>query len=215
MMKTFYLFIILSIVSFHSFCQYDSIKPQGIYSSNFIIDDRPRTITYYMPLNYGKQESYSLLIFLHDEKSNAKVNIKKYGDLIHAKADSAGCIIMYPDAVAGHWNSKIKEGIKDSVNDVGFISIMTEFFVRQYGCDVNQVYLLGIGNGGDLCYCIHCESIYKSAVIASINAKADESSFQNCRNNKAIPILNIKSETITKEDISKALKFLFTHHTTD
>ena len=212
MMKTLYLFIILSVISFRSFCQYDSIKPQGIYSSNFIIDEIPRTITYYMPLQYGKQESYPLLIVLNDEKSNAKASIKKYGDLIHAKADSAGCIIMYPDAVSGHWHSKTKEGVKDSVNDVGFISIMLEFFVQQYGCDVNQVYLLGMGSGGDMCYRIHCESIYKPALIASINATTDEKSFQSCRNKEAIPVLNIKAETTTKADISKALNFFFAKH---
>ena len=205
-MKAFFSFFGL-LVSLHSFCQYDNIKPQGIYSSNFIIDGKPRNIIYYMPATYGKQEVYPLLIVFHAEKSDAAMVIKKYGDIIQAKADSAGCIVLYPDAYKGHWNSNLK----DTVNDVGFISIMSEFFLRQFDCDLSEIRLLGIGNGGNLCYRINCESIYQPNAIATINATANTKSFFDCRNKSAAVSLNISVETIAKADVEQAVNHLFVH----
>lgn len=152
LIKFLCLFIILFVfASETAFCQYDSLKPKGIYTSSFIIDEIPRNLTYYMPQNYGKLEIYPLLIVLHDEKSSAMNVIKQYGDLIHAKADSANCVVMYPDAVDGIWKNGKN---KDSLNDRMFISIMINFFVQQYHCDAARVYLghwrrkqCGLSNG--------------------------------------------------------------------
>src|SRR5579875_3207702 len=112
-MKFFYAFILLFVfASKTAFCQYDSLKPKGIYTSSFIIDEIPRNLTYYMPQNYGKLDTYPLLIVLHDENSSAMNVIKQYGDLIHTKADSADCVVMYPDAVEGIWkNGKNKDSL--------------------------------------------------------------------------------------------------------
>ena len=59
----------------------DAIPGQTIYSSNFNIDNIPRSCTFYIPLGYGKQETYPLVIMLHDKGSSAKSIIKTYGDL--------------------------------------------------------------------------------------------------------------------------------------
>ncbi len=205
-MKPFRLFVILLFfVSFHAAGQYDSLQPQGIYSSNFIIDELSRDITYYMPLHYGQQDTYPLLIFLHDDKSNAKNAIKKYGDYIHHKADSAGCMVMYPDAVSGHWNSHTG----DSVNDAGFISIMIQFFVQQYHCNPKRIYLMGIGNGGTMCNLIGCKGINHPAAVATINATDDIGAFSGCFTKEAMAVSNIKSEADVSTGIAKACDFLF------
>lgn len=206
-MKVLFLFFLL-FISFHSFCQYDNIKPQGIYSSSFVIDEKPRNIIYYMPATYGRQETYPLLIVLHADKSDAASMIKKYGDAIQAKADSAGCIVLYPDAYNGHWNSDPK----DTVNDVGFISIMAEFFLRQFDCDLSRIRLLGIGSGGNLCYRTSCQMMYKPIAVSTVNATIDKNMFTNCRNNiESIPALNITSATVTKTEVVHALAYIFSH----
>ncbi len=193
------------LFSFHSFCQYEAIKPKGIYSSNFIIDEKPRNITYYMPAAYGKREAYPLLIVFHAEKSDAATTIKKYGDLIQEKADSAGCIVLFPDAYKGHWNSDLK----DSVNDVGFLNIMAEFFLRQFDCDLSELRLLGLGNGGNLCYRFTCASVHKPIALATINATVSNDNFPGCQNAKSLRELNIISATASKTDIEHALAYLF------
>ena len=207
-MKIVCLYIIVLLCGWlPAYCQYDSLKPQGLYTSNFIIDQTPRDLTYYMPLNYGKLDSYPLLIFLHDKGNSAQNLIKKYGELIDAKADSLNCVIMYPDAVAGRWN------VDDSINDVAFISIMLNFFVQQYHCDADRIYMLGIGNGGEMCYHYNCKSSSKIDAITSIQAASDLASEQNCRHKQSIPTLRINTETSIKSAISKAFSFLFSQRT--
>ncbi len=210
-MKGCLLFVLLFAFGFlRSYCQYDSLKPQGIYTSNFIIDETPRNLTYYMPANYGRFDSYPLLIFLHDEKSNATNVIKKYGDVLHKKADSLDCVVMYPDAITGHWN--INRSGKDSINDISFISIMINFFVQQYHCDADRIYLAGIGTGGTMCYKVNCESLSKFKAAATINSFGNKNETQNCRKKESLPALNIKSEGNILSSINQAWNFLFSSH---
>ena len=205
-MKFFYASIVVFLfTSKNVFCQYDSLKPQGIYTSNFIIDELPRTVTYYMPQNYGKLDSYSLLIVLHDEKSSAMNLIKNWGDLIHTKADSANCVVMYPDAVNGIWKTN-KD--KDSLNDRMFISIMLNFFIQQYHCDATRVYVLGIGKGDKVAYQFGCEKNRKITAIAFINKTNNETSEPLCAGKKDLPILNIANRENTMAAIGKAIDFL-------
>src|SRR3954452_21220547 len=111
--------LLLSFSLSHVFSQYEGMQPQGIYTSDFNIDNRPRLITYYMPLNWGKKDLYPLVVVLHDANSSAKSTIKSLGDFINAKADSSDCVVLYPDAIAAHWNSKTdtSSAAKDSIND--------------------------------------------------------------------------------------------------
>ncbi len=209
LIKFLCLFIILFVFAQkRAFCQYDSLKPKGIYTSSFIIDEIPRNLTYYMPQNYGKLDIYPLLIVLHDEKSNAMNVIKQYGDLIHSKADSADCVVMYPDAVDGIWK---KGKNKDSLNDRMFISIMINFFVQQYHCDAAHVYLLGIGAAGNVAYQMGCErnsKITALAAVRSINTKTDSLA---CASLATMPVANFINEGNGKAAVGKGCDFLLSH----
>src|SRR4051812_11146581 len=183
-------FVVLLVLSFslsHVFSQYEAIQPQGIYTSDFNIDNIPRLITYYMPLNWGKKDLYPLVVVLHDANSSAKSTIKSLGDIIHSKADSSDCVVLYPDAVAAHWNSKTgtSSSAADSVNDAGFISIMVDFFIQQYKCDPKRLYVIGVASGGTMAKQLNCYNANKYAAIASINS--NEAS--TCHNSNAGNIL--------------------------
>ncbi len=115
-----------------------------------------------------------LVVVLHDAGGSAKNTIKTLGDAIHAKADSGNCIVLYPDAVAAHWNSKTGEPFPatDTINDAGFVSMMVDFFIQQYQCNAERLYVLGLGNGGDLAKLMQCERPGKYAAVASINGSS-------------------------------------------
>ena len=173
-MLKFVAILLLSFSLSNAISQYEGIQPQGIYTSDFDIDNRPRLITYYMPSGWGKQALYPLVVVLHDAGSSAQNTIKSLGDIIHAKADSADCVVLYPDAVSAHWNSQAGPSFPatDSINDAGFISIMVDFFVQQYQCDTNRLYIIGAGNGGDMAKLMQCERPGKYAAVASINGSS-------------------------------------------
>src|SRR5205809_549274 len=126
MKKLFFIILAVNAFYFSSIGQDEMLKEQSLYNSNFIIDGITRTFTFYTPFNYGKKDQYPLLIFLHAAGETGKILIKTYGDLIHAQADSAGCVIVYPDAINKQWNNTYTE--KDSVNDIGFLSILIDYF---------------------------------------------------------------------------------------
>src|SRR4051812_8853922 len=104
--RSFCVLLILLNFQFIAYSQNDSLKGGVLYSSNFLIDEVKRNFTYYMPVNYGKKDLYSLVIFLHDVGKSSKELIKNYGGKIQAMADTSDCIVIYPDAVAAHWNDK-------------------------------------------------------------------------------------------------------------
>lgn len=143
----------------------ESIPGQTIYSSDFNIDEIPRTCLFYIPLNFEKADVHSLIVMLHDKSSNVKTLIKNYGDLMHAIADSVGAVIIYPSAVATMWNDG---SANDSVNDVGYISILIDYFIQRYQCNAGQVYVAGIGNGGSMAMKVGCDIPSKITAVAAL-----------------------------------------------
>ncbi|WP_153796292.1 alpha/beta hydrolase family esterase [Foetidibacter luteolus] len=143
--------------------------PQGkqVYSSDFVIDEIPRRISFYLPENYGSKDFYPLLIVLPGKKESGNNFIKNYGDELHTSADSAGCVILYPEALASGWHT----GSKDSVNDAGFISIMITYFTQQYRCNPNNIYAAGFETGADMAYRLACNYPHIMTAIAAIGAQ--------------------------------------------
>ena len=173
----FCIFILVCILAGIAHSQENTVRPQGIYSSNFVIDGIPRTINFYIPLHYGANDNYPVVFFFHAEGENGKSVIKKYGEIIQRLADESSCIVVYPDAVKGHWNSKIGEhSATDTINDAGFIAIMTGYFIQQYHGDLARIYAAGFYNGGEMAWRLSCTASNKitaaAPFITSVQAAA-------------------------------------------
>lgn len=196
--------LVMCLLGTVAYSQYEGIEPQGIYTSEFNIDEIPRKITYYMPLGYGKKVTYPLLIVLHDSGSTAAATIKKLGDDLHAHADSAGCIVLYPDAVNGRWHSSATSTTpsRDSINDAGFIGIMTDFFIQQFQSNSDELFVLGIGTGGSLAWNIHCNRPGTYAAVVAVQAPL------NLACNSSTPALEVNNTGNNKEAISRAWQFI-------
>lgn len=159
--------LLICLLVNHAACQENTVQPRGIYSSDFLIDGIPRTLTFYIPYNYGKYNNYPVVFVLHAEGETGKALVKKYGSALHTLADSTASIVVYPDAVKEHWNSKLGEhAATDTINDVGFISIMADYFVQQYHGDVNHIYAAGFYNGGDMAWRLGCNLTTKLTAVA-------------------------------------------------
>ena len=147
--------------------QENTVQPKGIYSSNFTINGLPRVITFYIPLNYGKDDNCPIVFFMHAEGESGKTILKKYGTEIQQLADSSQSIVVLPDAVKGHWNSGLGDhATADTINDVGFIAIMLDYFVQQYHGDPLRLYVAGFYNGGNMAWRLGCNLPNKIAAVA-------------------------------------------------
>lgn len=191
------------------FAQSESVKGGNIYSSNFIIDDTQRNFTYYIPLNYDLKGTYPTIIFLHAKDNSSRNVIRKFGNTIHALADTLKCIIIYPDAVNGKWNTGMNAA-NDSINDVGFISILIDYFCSVYNSDPNRVYVAGWQNGGEMAYRLGCDLSSKiTAITTFVSDASDEQELtMKCVLRKNIKVLNITGNKNQEAyDIIRAIQF--------
>src|SRR4051812_26110609 len=189
--KKFCFALLFAFFHFASYSQNDSLKGGELYQSNFLIDGIQRNFIYYIPVNYGKQDMYPLVIFLHEENGNGKSFIKNYGNAIQLLADSSDAIVLYPDAVNGNWNDKMEgnSNATDTINDVGFISILIDYFRQVYGSNPSKVYVAGLFDGGRLAYGLSCDIPGKITALAPFTPDIKE--FENkCNSNKSIAIMN-------------------------
>jgi poly(3-hydroxybutyrate) depolymerase len=190
--------------------QESAVKPQGIYSSNFVIDGIPRNITFYIPLGYGKHENYPVVLLLHAEGETGKAMAKKYGGAVQALADSVHAIVVYPDAINGHWNTKMgSKAATDTINDAGFLSIMFDYFMQQYHGDPTRAYALGFYSGGEMAWRLGCYSHVIAAIapfMANVQSAAKECAPVKYFNGSAY--LPSAGKKFSNEAISAAFAFL-------
>lgn len=188
-----YYILLLFFFNGNAYCQQAQLKEKELYSSDFIIDGYTRSFTYYMPQHYGEKLKYPLLIFLHDINKTGRQLIKNYGDTIHAKADSASAIIIYPDAVDGRWNITADTLHKNvsPVNDVSFLSILIDYFVQQHNADEKRIYVAGINNGAAMAYRLSCSHALKIAAIALLDLPPQDTTFI-CKNAPPVAVMDTK-----------------------
>jgi polyhydroxybutyrate depolymerase len=189
--KKFYFALFFAFFHFACYSQNDSLKGGELYQSNFLIDGIQRNFIYYIPLNYGKQDMHPLIIFLHAENGNGKSIIKNYGNAIQLLADSSDAIVIYPDAVNGNWNDKMEgnSNATDTINDVGFISILIDYFRQVYGSNPSKVYVAGLFHGGKLAYRLSCDIPTKITALAPFTPDMKELG-NKCNSNKSVAIMN-------------------------
>lgn len=211
-MKRIIALLVLFFASVALHAQEGSVKPKGYYSSDFIIDSISRYITFYIPSGFGTKDTYPLMFVLHDDGENSKGVIKKYSNVIEPLADSSSCIVVYMDAVKLRWNTRIgATAASDTINDVGFTNIMLNYFVQQYFCDVQRVYIMGFNNGGLMTWRLACNMPNRIAAIAPLTANLIEAQ-KACT--ETIPFFDAKkftSQPVKKysaEAISNAWAFL-------
>lgn len=89
-------------------------------------------------------------------------------------ADEHGFLIAYPDGFEGHWNDCRKaaeySAARLQVDDVAFLSALTDFLAAAAKVDAGRVAVLGFSNGGQMTYRLALEapdSFRAFAVVAA------------------------------------------------
>lgn len=132
--------------------------------------DNWRTWILHVPPSLGEEEKVPLLLALHGggaAQSNIGATTR-----FNQKADSARFIAVYPEGLESSpgkrfWNAGTCCG-DTSFDDVGFIDALLDTLLHRYPCiDTTRVYLMGISNGGMMCYRLAIELGHRIAAIAS------------------------------------------------
>jgi polyhydroxybutyrate depolymerase len=152
-----------------------------------------RTYIVHLPVGYEKGKSMPLLFVLHGGGGDGRKVARLTG--FSRAADSAGFIVVYPNAVNGHWNDGRQvrrfKSQRTDIDDVGFIAKLADRFVRDLGADPLRVYVTGISNGGMMCHRLACELSSRIAAIAPVAAALPEPMVDSCRPERGVSVLAI------------------------
>jgi polyhydroxybutyrate depolymerase len=177
--------IILLLMPIISFAQ--------IQTSSFEFEGRMRDYFVFLPKNYNGVTKMPVVFDLHGYTLSAQQQMD-YSQM-NMVADTAGFIVVYPNALNTTWNS----GIYDSpiappnpnVNDVGFIDALIDTLSRHYSINLDMVYSCGFSNGGFMSFRLACELSNRIAAIASVAGVISNTIAGNCDAKHKMPVFMI------------------------
>src|SRR5665648_103820 len=138
-------------------------------------DNLERTFYIHTPLPDDKLLLMPLVIALHGKGASGESMIIVTRGGFNRLADAEGFIVVYPDAIEKNWNDgRTDEEVNDrahreNIDDVGFISALIDFMIREYGIDQERVYVTGISNGAVMAYRLGFELSNRIAAIAPVD----------------------------------------------
>lgn len=114
-------------------------------------------------------------------------------------ADTAHCIVIYPQGIDRRWNSGTFFGVSSDVDDVGFIGKLIDYAISLYHADASRVYLTGYSAGGFMCYKMACDVPNRIAAIVPVVASMVYENYNSCvpSRNIAKMIFNGNEDPVT------------------
>ncbi len=162
----------------------------GMYDSVIIIDGLKRTFRYYIPPAYSFHWQPSLTMVLHGMTQTGLDIIGTVLINTGDEADKTNSIIVFPTALYGHWNDRMG-GLfpaTDTIDDVKFLTSLIDFFIHDFNCNPEKIYIMGFSNGGMMAYRMGCDVADKiSAIAPFISMMGEEASFQTT-NSAPVPV---------------------------
>jgi len=145
-------------------------------TGSFVYGGLRRTYLLHVPTSFDKDRPWPLVFVLHGGGGDGAKVAKLTG--FSAKAEAAGFIVCYPDAVNHHWNDGRQvrrfKSQRDAIDDVGFIAALIDRFAKDLNVDRQRVYATGISNGGMMCHRLGCDLADRIAAIAPVAAGIPE-----------------------------------------
>jgi polyhydroxybutyrate depolymerase len=167
--------------------------------TSLIHDGLNRTFSIHIPSFYDKSEQFPLVIALHGRGGNGAsmilITLKGFNKL----ADKDGFIMVYPDGIELNWNDgRMDEEANDrahreNIDDVGFISALIDFMIKDYNINPKRVYVTGISNGAIMSYRLACELSHKITAIAPVDGNIPYQFLPECLPSRPVSVLAINN----------------------
>ncbi len=142
-------------------------------------------------------ENAPMLISMHGYTDDA-IQHRDYTEL-NQVANENNFIVVYPRGSKDRYGERFfNMGYffhqEETVDDVGFLSELTEYLQRMYNIDTKRTFTAGFSNGGDMSYMLACQrpDLFKGFV--SVGGLMLEDFKENCAFSVPIPLLEIRGE---------------------
>jgi polyhydroxybutyrate depolymerase len=159
-----------------------------VETKSFEFKGYTRDYIVYLPQNY--QENLPVLFTLPGYNLTAQFMMD--ATLLNDVADTAGFIVVYPNAIENHWNSGVAENPgypTPYVDDVGFFSALIDTLFAHYNIDLSRVYTCGFSNGGFMSSTLVFQLGYRFAAAAAVGGTMSNSTANNWCSVESFPIL--------------------------
>lgn len=189
-MKTIIKIFIISICLLLALYQFIFAK-DGIQEKFLQWQDIDRRFLVYTPSNLEEKSKHPLLVVLHGggSKADHMLRFTNNGGFMRI-ARREKFIVVYPDAVNNSWNDGRAVNKKSAhIDDVGFISELIDYMIKNYNIDPTRVYVTGVSNGGFMSFRFACERGRKIAAIAPVISQMSEYLVQNTSPEVSMPVL--------------------------
>ena len=182
-MRVFLIFL-FCLIPFPSFSQdiarYQSFIDNGIKRG------------YYLHIPRTAGQNPPLVIALHGMGGHAYS--MRHGIGLDRLASELGFAALFPqganlaNGTTSHWNAGFDFS---DVDDISFLTRLTETIILRHGLDADRVYILGISNGGYMAYRLACRAPELFAGIASVAGTMGGADWGNCPAEHPLSILHI------------------------
>ena len=179
------LLIILLLTPIISFAQIDT--------ASFEFEGITRDYLVFLPKSYDGVTQMPVVLNLHGYTLDKQQQMN-YSQM-NLVADTAGFIVVYPNAVNTTWNSGIYDSPEappnPNINDIGFIDALIDTLQSHYSIDLEKIYSCGFSNGGFMSFKLACQLSNRIAAIASVEGAISNTTASECNCNHTMPVLII------------------------
>lgn len=149
-------------------------SPDNDYTSTIMWDGLKRTYLTHLPPDYQEIGPMPLLLALHGGGGNAEAMVKLTKGGLNILADKEGFVVIYPNGIEKNWNDG-RSGEEtnyrtheENIDDVGFISELIDYLIKNLNIDSKRVYITGMSNGAMMTLRLGCELSDKIVAIAPV-----------------------------------------------
>ena len=179
------------------------IENEYRFSESMTVDGLTRTYLLNLPPDYYTSSDLSLIIAMHGGGGDA-IQFETSSELTE-KANASGFVVVYPEGVMSTgplgvrtWNAGgcCAYASDENIDDVDFISQLTDKLVASYKIDPRKVYATGHSNGGMMAYRLACEIPEKITAIAANGCSMVVT--EPCSPSRPVPVLHMHSVLDTR-----------------
>ena len=140
------------------------------------VDDRERTYRFNVPGSYQPGMLTPPVLVFHGGGGNARrfETVARFSE----KSDASGTIVVYPNAIDGHWNDgRISEMFAEhnaAIDDVRYVLTLIQVLRDKFAIDTARNFAAGVSNGGMFVQRLAIELAEIFARVASIISSIPE-----------------------------------------
>ena len=158
-------------------------------NAGFQFDGQNRSYIVYTPASYNPGTPVPLVFVLHGftQSGQSIMNVSAFNSV----ADTANCIVVYPNGISNAWNTYANIPGASTANDIGFIEALIDTVSANYSIDQNRIYSCGFSAGGFMSHLLACKSSRCFAAIASVAGTMTDSVYNSCVPSSNLSVLQI------------------------